>query len=419
MWLRCIVICVLSNFGWSRSPYESDKPEVVIDMYAQHSLRSIREDRELMELCEASDGHVYPQTSGHAWRCMPGAANAYDAHDCTAFLEPLLHFVVCSDSRLKNLGSRATYQGAGECTDTLHAYDPLPGVGLGQVAASHAAVMETFAREGVRVSIHDCAGEKRDRLRASCTNRVSPSLLELYTPASEYVCGIAPPPGLAFVDGQHNWTGVKADPGVLLLDPHATFFNIGDMHHCEVVRKWLHEPSILGAKLFHDIVAVPVAFHVRLFDGNDAYITVSENMTVTPNNNTGDLRVGGITNHMVQGIFSHIIQFATAEWREKQTLTYVATDSPMIRRKLAKFPFIKTNPHAEATIPPEHRLYDTASLYDFHALSMAKTIISMPSSSTFSRYAACRTGANILTAHSLKEIGSVINAAYRLGKKVI
>jgi hypothetical protein len=88
-------------------------------MYALRHLGSIREDRELMELCEASDGHVYPQTSGHAWRCMPGAANAYDAHDCTAFLEPLLHFVVCSDSRLKSfahtethLGSRATYQGA-------------------------------------------------------------------------------------------------------------------------------------------------------------------------------------------------------------------------------------------------------------------------------------------------------------------
>jgi hypothetical protein len=264
----------------------------------------------------------------------------------------------------------------------------------------------------VRVSIHDCAEENRDGLRAACAKRVSPSVLELYTPASDDACGVAPPPGLAFVDGQHNWTAVNADPAVLLIDPHAKFFNIGDMLQCEAVRKWLREPSILGAKLFHDIRAVPVAFHVRLFDGNDGYIKVSENMTLTPNNNTSDSRVGRISSHMAQGIFSHIVQFATAEWTAKQALTYVATDSPAMRRNLAKFEFIKTNPHAEATIPPSHRLYDTASLYDFHALSLAHTIICTPTSSTFSRYAACRTGKTVTTASSVEGLGRVLNAVH-------
>jgi len=87
---------------------------------------------------------------------------------------------------------------------------------------------------------------------------------------------------------------MTADPAVLLINPHAKFCDLGVMHRCDAVRKWLREPSILGAKLFHDIRAVPVAFHVRLFDGNDGYITVSENMTLTPNNNTSDLRVDRI-----------------------------------------------------------------------------------------------------------------------------
>ena len=206
---------------------------------------------------------------------------------------------------------------------------------------------------------------------------------------------------------------MTADPAVLLINPHTKFCDLGVMHRCDAVQKWLREPSILGAKLFHDIRAVPVAFHVRLFDGNDGYITVSENMTLTPNNNTSDLRADRISSHMAKGIFSHIVQFATTEWKEKQALTYVATDSPAMRRNLAKFAFIKTNPYAEATIPPEHRLYDAASLYDFHALSMAvDTIISTPSPSTFSRYAACRTGTTVTTARSVKELGSVLNAAY-------
>jgi hypothetical protein len=68
MWLRCIMICLLPNFGWSRSLLESSSP---------------------------------PR----------------------------------------------------ECTDTLHAYDPLPGVGLGQVVASYAAVIETFARVGRAVRL--------------------------------------------------------------------------------------------------------------------------------------------------------------------------------------------------------------------------------------------------------------------------
>ena len=101
---------------------------------------------------------------------------------------------------------------ASECTDTLHVYDPLPGVGLGHVAASHAAVMETFARAGVKVSIHDCTGEIWDGLRAPCTTRVSPSLVEVYSPASDDVCGVAPPPGGA-VDVDTLRTRVKSTPG--------------------------------------------------------------------------------------------------------------------------------------------------------------------------------------------------------------
>ena len=88
----------------------------------------------------------------------------------------------------------------GECSTVLHVYDTLPGVGLGQVAASHAAVMETFSRRKIGVSIHDCALKKEYELKASCTERVSSSLLELYTPASEFSCGVAPPPGLTFLD---------------------------------------------------------------------------------------------------------------------------------------------------------------------------------------------------------------------------
>ena len=88
----------------------------------------------------------------------------------------------------------------GECSTVLHVYDTLPGVGLGQVAASHAAVMETFSRRKIGVSIHDSALKKENELKASCTERVSSSLLELYTPASEFSCGVAPPPGLTFLD---------------------------------------------------------------------------------------------------------------------------------------------------------------------------------------------------------------------------
>ena len=55
-----------------------------------------QEDRKAMETCEASGGHVYPQTSGHAWRCMPGMVKTWDTHDCRGFFEPLPQFVLCA-----------------------------------------------------------------------------------------------------------------------------------------------------------------------------------------------------------------------------------------------------------------------------------------------------------------------------------
>ena len=295
-----------------------------------------------------------------------------------------------------------------ECSTVLHVYDPLPGVGLGQVAASHAAVMETFSRRNIGVSIHDCALKKEYELRASCTERVSSSLLEMYTPASEFSCGVAPPPGLTLLDGQENWTNARANRGFLLINPHARYA-FGDK--CDSVRKWLRRPSKLGETLFRDVEAVAVAFHVRLFDGNDALVSVSDDLTVTVNEDRGDSRVAFITDRVVRDMVHHIVKFAGAEWEKKKTFTYVATDSPTVRRKLSNFTFIKTNPHAESKIPPEHRLYDTASLYDFHALSMASTIISMPTSSSFSQYAGCRGEARVLTAKTFKEIESLLQHA--------
>ena len=82
------VVCVVCVLTIARS-------EPVVEMYTLYHLSSVHDDRELMRSCVSRDGHVYPQTSGHAWRCVPGAPNAYDVHDCATFFEPLADFVSC------------------------------------------------------------------------------------------------------------------------------------------------------------------------------------------------------------------------------------------------------------------------------------------------------------------------------------
>jgi hypothetical protein len=265
--------------------------------------------------------------------------------------------------------------------------------------------METFDRRGIMVSIHDCAPEV-----ILCAHRASKSVVQMYIPASNLLCGgISHPLGLESVDGQvDNWARMQVVSTSLLLNPHSKFFS-REVQHCDAVRKWFHTPSTLGARLFHGIRAVPVAFHIRTFDGNDGFVTVSENFTIKALKRSDDQRLERVTEYVLSTAVSLIIQFARAKWKSKHTLTYVASDSAAVRRHLSKFTFILTNPHSDHNIQSGHRQYDTASLYDFHALSLATDIVSIPVTSEFSRVAACRAGAFVAVAGTIKELRRVLH----------
>jgi len=214
---------------------------------------------------------------------------------------------------------------------------------------------------------------------------------------------------------------------VFLTQPHNKFlseshFNtVTKDNSCAAITKWFGDPSdfLLDELERNRIMQQPakkphqneISFHFRLLDHEDYGIEVQPDLSIkigTREIQLGDHRLDGqeegyglLKNLDLKKAVRSVIELANKLYEASGMTTFVASDAPAVRAYLRDNPAIALIEHGVGETVKEgggeiadHRdLFDShyslTSALELYELGTAKTIVSFPFSSGFSRAASC------------------------------
>jgi hypothetical protein len=261
--------------------------------------------------------------------------------------------------------------------------------------------------------------------------------------------------GFVHIDGQKvDWiqelesmTNPETPRKVFLTQPHnkflaeSRFSAVTKDNSCAAITKWFGDPSdfLLDELERNRIMQQPakkphqneISFHFRLLDHEDYGIEVQSDLSIkigTREVQLGDPRLDGqedgyglLKNLDLKKAVHSVIELANKLYETSGMTTFVASDAPAIRAYLRDNPAIaliehgggETGKDEGGEIADNRDLKDThyslTSALELYELGAAKTIISFPFSSGFSRAASCLIeGSEYKVVKSVAELEKVI-----------